>query len=191
MLEKSKTNQYMLYLAICLVGMLSVSITHLFGGYYSAVAAIVTVLGTLLFYNLFDKKETFSSDLVTNVVALIIIGCQLVFFVVNDIFNYPVYVKNHLGFWGVTVIISQIISILGILYFIIMLVISLNKDRIELVSEDDKKSENENLNFNDSDSVYSQENKTDDVEEKTIRKEIRSIPEKINNVKAPFMEEEK
>lgn len=166
-------------------GMLSVSISSLFGGYYCSVLAIVAVLSTLYIFDSLDKNNLQENKI--NIILLgILILCETVFFVTNDIIGYSVYQKGNMGFFDVFVMGSQLFSIGVIAYTMISIVLSFFcKDSIELV--DDIRTE----------PTHEEETKKEEVafEQKEVKEEkkeeyIKRIAQ--NNVRkdAPFMEEE-
>jgi len=158
-------------------GMLSVSISNIFGNHYGFVAIIVIVLSALYTYNLFDKGEEIGKNLANLVLMGTVLFFQLLFFVVNDIINIPVYTKNSLGFFGVCVLVSQIISVVGLLYLIVNFVLQNKETYIEVVGHDDLK-DTEELAEVDSQLATEEE-----------KKEVRFISEKNNQQNVPFMEE--
>jgi len=187
-LDKSKIKNYLLCMAIFVVGMLSVSITNIFGGYYCSVAAVEMILYTIIVYNMFDKKIHSKENVISLVMVSVITALELVFFIINDIFGVDVYVKGDLNFLGVCVIISQLLSIFAIAYSSVYFVLDLNKSHVELVDEKDSCLDCEKSDDFEETSNHNEGLKTEiDREEKT---EIKSIKENNIEVKTPFMEEE-
>lgn len=183
--DKNNTKKYVLSAFMFVVGMLSVSISNFFGGYYCSVAVVETILFTILLYGIFDRKESFKGNVVLLILTSIVTVFSILFFVVNDIFNVPVYVKNVLNFWGFCVIASQSISILSIVYLAVYLAISLNKSKVELV--EDKLEETE-TNVNENKDV---EEETFVKNEEFVQEEVKSITQDNVKVDVPYMEEEK
>lgn len=163
-----------------ITGMLSVSISNIFGGYYCSVLAIIAVLSTLYVFDTLDKNTL--SDNKLNVIFLcILIACETIFFVTNDIVGYSVYQKNNMGFFGWLVVGSQLFSVGVIAYTMISIVLNFfQKDSIELVDDVSNKVEGH-------DDVQEEiEAKKDEVKQEDVRRITQ------NNVRkeAPFMEEE-
>lgn len=207
-LDGFKFKNYFLSIGVFLVGMFSVSIANIFGGYYCSVAVIETVLFTMFVFNTFDKKILSRENIVSFSAISFITALEVVFFLVNDVFDLDVYVKNNLNFWGVVVIISQLLSIAAIVYFTIQYVLDLNKNDVELVEEKIEKVEENKVDKKVVEKVVEKEvvsqfdnvdyasqsanEKTEEKEEFVEKKpEIRSIRQNTINVKTPFMEEEK
>lgn len=186
--EKNKTKHFLISVFIFLVGMLNVSISGVFGGYYCSAAAIIVVLATIYAYELFDKKINIKE----NMVELSLIGAitllNILFFLVNDVFDINVYIKNSFNFWSVLVIISQLISIGSLVYVAAMFVINATKGKIEIVEE------NEKVNTSIKNEDTTKNTTEEDSEEKTneTKIEIKALEEKNEDEKdTPFMEEEK
>lgn len=201
MFDKVKMKNLSLCLCVFLVGMLSVSISNIFGGYYAPVTATVFVLGTVYVSNIFNLKESCKENLVMIGLVGIIALLELVFFIVNDIANVDVYVKNYFNFWSICVLISQIISMGAIVYSLSVFVIENMKTKVEIVDEDRKIINNTN-NVEKQKETYVHEEKTEnyireeiEVKEDNIKKEskpeIKSIEKESVKIKTPFMEEEK
>ena len=74
--------------------MLLYSEKNVFGGYYCGVAAIETILLTMLLYGVFDKKDGFKENLVSLILGSVVTLLGIAFFVCNDIFNVDIYSKN-------------------------------------------------------------------------------------------------
>ena len=183
-MNKNNLKNMTLLFGIFLAGMLSVSIANFFGGFYCTVAAIVIILATFYVFGVLDTRSIKSNKINLIMVGIIAL-LETIFFVVNDIFGYNVYVKGNVDFFGGLVIASQIYCILAILYHLIMIDISFlkNNSSIELVEE---------VN------VSNGQNVTHDVEEATVEEsnddsveEIRQIPRNEIKQETPFMEEEK
>ena len=182
MLNKANTKKLMLSIGVFLTGMLCVSIANVFGGYYCSATAISVILATFYVYGLFDNKIDIKNNLVNLVLVGVVVLFQLIFFVVNDIFNVPVYVKNYTSFWSVCVIISQIISICSIIYCLGMFVYCSRKNDIEIV-ENIKQESVEN-------SVSVEVNADDNFVSEEENKEIKTIAERNFDKSTPYMEEE-
>ena len=182
--DKNNMKKYILSAIIFGVGMLSVSVSNIFGGYYCSVAVIETILYTMFVYGMFDRNE----NLKENAVLVALISCVtfsgLLFFVVNDIFNVNVYVKNVLDFWGICVISSQLLSMASIVYIAVYLVLSLNKNKVELV--EDYSEDTQNVEHEEVKQVEETVGENKDV----VEKEVKSITHDNISVDVPYMEEE-
>lgn len=179
MINNLKNN--ILLFGIFAAGMLSVSISNFFGGSYIAVAVITIILATMFTNECLDKNSIYE-----NKIDLISIGIlsffEVLFFIVNDIFNYPVYVKNDIGFFGICVIATQILCIGMILYKLVNIVLSIyRKDHIELVDEPVAKKE-EYVEEVDAQEEFVEDGNVED---------LKQIPRTTIKKDAPFMEEEK
>lgn len=166
---------------IYVVGMLSVSIANIFGNHYGFVAAIVIVLSAVYAYNLFEGDVLIKKNLINIIGISIILFFEFVFFVVNDLFNVSVYIKNDLSFLGILVVASQIISVCGLIYLFINLSVVTKKETTVEIIETTQEVKNENTNDK-------EENFKENVEE---TKEIKFISNEKLNLNVPFMEEEK
>ena len=186
-LDKTKTKNYLLCMAIFVIGMLSVSVANVFGGYYCSVAAIESILFTVFVYNMFDKKIHTKDSLNYLIMAAVITAFELIFFIINDVFDVAVYVKNNLNFLGVCVIVSQLLSICAIVYCSIKFVLELNEFHVEVVEE----SENDLNEVPFETKQYREEKNDQTVEVEKKKVEIKSIKENNVEVKTPFMEEER
>ncbi len=187
MLEKrNEIKKNLLCGIIYLVGMISISISNAFGGYYCFGAAICTILLTVFLYNLFDKGETLKENIINLVAASTITVLEIIFCVVNDIFRVEIYTKANLGFWGVVAICSQIISALSIAYVAIRIMLTLkSKSQVELIDQHEEKTK---------DIEVQKENVKENIPRETneFTEEIKSIPNSVTSSKeAPFMEEER
>lgn len=156
------------------------SIAGVFGGYYCSVSAILVVLTTIYVYDLFDKKLDIKENIVDLSFVGIITFMNILFFVVNDIFNFRVYTKNVFNFWTVSVIISQIISIIALVYASSFFVLNSRKGKVEIV--ENSKEENNEKTFDETEKLQKEEVK---------KAEMKSIPQNKEPEKTPFMEEEK
>jgi len=92
--DKSKTKHFLISVFIFLIGMLNVSISGIFGGYYCAATAIIVVLATIYAYELFDKKINIKENILDLSLVGTITFLNIVFFLMNDIFDVRVYTKN-------------------------------------------------------------------------------------------------
>lgn len=167
---------------IYVTGMLSVSIANIFGRHYGFVCAIIIILSAIYLYNLFDQELQIKKNIVNLSLISFLLLSELLFFIVNDIFNVIVYSKGYTGFWGVLVIISQVLSVAGLIYLLINLVIENKNTSIEVIEH-----ELETLGVNN-------EEKEDDEESAVVADEkenVRFISTVNVNSKTPFMEEEK
>lgn len=189
--EKNKTRQFFINAFIFLVGMFNVSISGVFGGYYGSVAAIIVVLATIYTYELFDKKINIKE----NIAELSLIGSvaflNVLFFLVNDVFNIRVYTKNNSGFWSILVIISQLIAIGALVYTSVMFILNSTKEKIEIVDENQKIKavKKDDIKNNDTENTSESEMNQEKTDETKV--EIRAIEKKNENEKdPPFMEEE-
>ena len=72
---------------VYIVGMLSVSIANIFGNHYGFVALLVISLSALYAYNLFEGELQLKKNFVNISLCGFILLSELVFFIVNDIFN--------------------------------------------------------------------------------------------------------
>ena len=193
-LEKEKVRKYALAMVMFVVGMLSVSISNLFGGFYCSVVAIEVVLLTLYVYSAFDIKEKSKFDIIDLSLVASVTVFEILFFIINDIFGVDVYVKNNLNFLGVLVIVSQILCIASIIYMSVYQVVSLKNTHVEVIEKNDAK---EVQKVEETTVSENEKNLTDDVEIQTedvdIQQEetIKSIAENNVKVQAPFMEEAK
>jgi len=187
---KNNVKNNALIFGVFVTGMLSVSIANLFGGYYCFVAAIVVVLGTLFTFNVLDNKS-----LEENKIELILISIlaffELMFFLVNDVIGYPVYVKNNFNFTGICVMASQFYSIVVLAYSMIKIVLSFyKKDEIELIDNvekaEDKVDEKKEEIIEEAEEVLKEKK----VEESKPQ-EMKRITETNVRKQAPFMEEGK
>ncbi len=191
LLNRMKKN--VLCVLMFVVGLLSVSIANAFGGYYSFVAIVEVVLFTMFVYHLLDDIHVLRDNVINLSLCALITFFQIIFFFVNDVFDKPVYVKESLGFFGIAVIISQIISAIAIAYVAVNLVIDLRKNKIEVVDH-----ENDTLYEKKEDTVEIKDElekkntfaQTGDIVE-SDDKELKSIAEQNIKVEAPFMQEEK
>lgn len=169
--------------AIFVTGMFSVSIANVFGGYFAPVISIEIVALTIYLNYIFQEKEIFKKNYINLCLVSLIVLFGLIFFVVNDLIGVQVYVRDSLGFFGICVISSQIISIASLIYVLVNFLISANKNHIEVVDEtEEKKVETE-------EKVVT-EKEIDKEEEIINEEEIKSISENNLKVDAPFMEEE-
>lgn len=166
---------------IYVVGMLSVSIANIFGNHYGFVAAIVIVLSAVYAYNLFEGDVQIKKNLVNIIGISTILLFEFVFFLVNDLFNVSVYIRNDLRLWGILVVASQIISVCGICYLLINLSVATKKDATVEVVITTQETNSETTN-ND------EETFENDVEE---NKKIKFISNEKTNLNIPFMEEER
>ena len=182
-MNKNEIKNKALIFGIFMVGMLAVSIANFFGGYYCSVLAIVAILSTIYVFNVLDLGNIKDNKVDIGLVALLSF-LEFVFFVANDIFGHPVYVKGNVDFFGGLVIGSQIYSIAVILYNLIKIDLSLfkHKDTVELVEEKKEMTTNEGIEYDTEESLF-EDNK--DVED------IKRIPRSDIRKDAPFMEEEK
>ena len=196
MINKMKTKNYFLCIAIFVVGMFCVSIANIFGGFYCSVAVIEAILATVFAYDIFDNKDGFKENIISLIFVSIILFFGLLFFVVNDIFGVSVYTNGNLGFWGICVIISQLLSIAFVVYILVMFIMSLNQSRVEIIDDGENKKIDKEINKE----TRSNSSKTydlhDDLSAQFEHKKIneKEEPKSIeNNMKrnVPFMEEER
>ena len=168
-----------------IAGMLSVSIANIFGGYYCSVLAIVAVLSTLYVFDSMDNNNLKENKI--NIILLgVLVLCEAVFFVANDIVGYAVYKKSSMGFFDMFVMGSQLFSVGVIAYTMISIVLSFfTKDSIELVDDISTPS------------IHEEETKKEEVtfEQKEVKEEkkeeyIKRIAQNTVRKEAPFMEEE-
>ena len=167
-----------LMFGIFVVGMLSVSIANLFGGYYCSVAAIIVILTTMYILNCLDKG-TFQDDKFNVITISIISGLEILFFLVNDVIGYSVY-TGVVDFFGVLVIGSQLYSVVMIILNLVKNVLSYGKkDKIELVEEHEEIKNKEDI----------QEEKEEVIVDESAVEDIKRIPESDIKKETPFMEE--
>jgi len=186
-LSKISSKNYCVCIAMFVVGMLSVSVANIFGGYYCSVAAIETILCTAFIYNLFDKKIDIKENVVCISLVSLITLLEIIFFVVNDVFNIDVYIKGNLNFFGMLILISQIVSIISIVYFSVCYFLVRENSRVEVIEETNcEKEESEVLN-----ETVNEKYKASDVEEKKESNDVKAIQETTTKVDVPFMEEER
>ena len=184
MMNKIQTKNLLLSVLVFLTGMLSVSISNIFGGYYGSVVAIVTILATFYVYNLFDNKESFKENLPSLILVGVVVALEVLFFIVNDMFGHDVYVKNHLDFWGICVLVSQGICVCGIVYLFVTTLLTAKASKVEIVNEREVNDQTATSDNHDTIDVQTENNHD-------AKKEIKSIPENATVVNTPFMEEEK
>lgn len=193
-LEKEKVRKYALAMVMFVVGMLSVSISNLFGGFYCSVVAIEVVLLTLYVYSAFDIKEKSKFDIIDLSLVASVTVFEILFFIINDIFGVDVYVKNDLNFLGVLVIISQMLCIASIIYMSVYQVVSLKHAHVEVIEKNDmkeaQKDEETTISETEKNQTENVEIETEDVELQQ-EENIKSIAENNVKVEAPFMEEAK
>ena len=167
---------------VCITGMLSVSVANVFGNHYGFVALLVIVLSALYAYNLFEGELKLKQHLINIGLVGFILLSELLFFVVNDLFNISVYVKGYTTFWGVLVIVSQIISVCGLIYLLVNFVVENRKTSVEVIEQDS--------NLNEEKEIIEEE-RTSISEEQKEEIEVRFISNINSNENVPFMEEEK
>lgn len=165
---------------VYIVGMLSVSIANIFGNHYGFVALLVISLSALYAYNLFEGELQLKKNFVNISLCGFILLSELVFFIVNDIFNVSVYSMGYTTFWSVFVIISQVASICGIIYLLINMVFENRQASIEIIEQNSK--------MNDQKEIIEEETQVFNTEEEKI---VKFISNSNVNQKTPFMEEEK
>lgn len=170
---------YGLFLSISVVGMVSVSLSNLFGGSYGVVAAIMLVLSTFLMFILLDRNLISSNKLNLSLTGVLVL-LEMIFFVTNDIIGHTVYTKNSVGFFGGVVIASQIYAILLAIYFLVRIVLSFVhfRDFIEVVDNNYETA----TDFEEKEIV-----KEEVKEEKKV--EIKRIARSAEKKDVPFMEE--
>lgn len=178
-MEKGNVKNYGMCITVFVIGMLSVLIAGLLGGYYCFGAAVIAVVGTIFAYKCFDNNSV-SENMVDLICMGVILLLQIVFFFVNDVLNIAVYDKNNLNFMGVLVMASQVYSGIMIGYYLIRIMFDfVKKENIVFKRED-----NEDRNI---DIV---ETKVD-VNDSENKVELKAIGERSVFKEAPFMEEEK
>lgn len=165
---------------VYIVGMLSVSIANIFGNHYGFVALLVISLSSLYAYNLFEGELQLKKNFINIILCGFILLSELVFFIVNDIFNVSVYSMGYTTFWSVFVIISQVVSVCGIMYLLINMVLENRQASIEIIEQ--------NSQLNDQKEIIEEEKQVFNNEEE---KTVKFISNSNVNQKAPFMEEEK
>lgn len=185
--EKNKTKQFLISVFIFLVGMLNVSIAGVFGGYYCSAAAIIAVLSTIYVYEIFDKKINVKENILELSLIGIVTFLNIVFFLINDVFDIRVYSRNNFNFLSILVIVSQLISIGALVYTAVIFITNSAKEKVEVV-EENKKKNMETMDLNEKEQSLNEE--TSKKGEQKI--EIKVIEEnKIDEKEPPFMEEEK
>lgn len=187
MFEKNKTKQFLISVFIFLTGMLNVSIAGVFGGYYCSTAAIIAVLSTIYVYEMFDKKINVKENIPELSLIGIVTFLNIVFFLINDVFDVRVYSRNNFNFLSILVIVSQLISIGSLVYTAVTFVTNSTKEKVEVVEESKKK------NVVTEDSNEKEQSFDEETSMKDNQKvEIKVIEENKNDEKMPpFMEEEK
>lgn len=178
-MENKKVTNYIMRISVYVVGLLSVIIAGLLGGYYCFGAAIVAVISTIFVYKCFDNNCV-KENLIDLACMSVILAFQVLFFFVNDVLNIVVYDKNNLNFLGYIVMASQVYSAIMIGYYIIK--ITLDNIRKEKVVY---KKENDNRDFD----VIDTKIETNTNNE--VKVEIKAIGERNVIKEAPFMEEQK
>ena len=171
---------YLLLIVSYLCGMLSVSISNVFGGNYSPVVVVLFILFTVVTIDTLNIKELEKrkNDLI---LLTCLCGVELVFFLINDVISYPVYVKGDTGVIGFIVMFSQFYSILLIAYYGIKMCLNgFKKTNVEIIEKVDA---NEEKIEKSEEPVEEESAETDFVES------IKEIPV-INHKKKSFMEDE-
>ena len=182
MICKNSFKDNALIFSAFLSGMWSVTISNFFGGYYCVVLAILVVLSSFLVYSVLDRELVKENKIVLIGISVLILF-EFVFFVFNDIFGIDVYVKNDVGFLGMCVLISQLLSIGMIVYCLVDIVLSFTKkETIELVNDNEIDEENESKE---------EEEIEEKIEDEEKVEEIKRIPETKFQKDIPFMEENK
>lgn len=177
-LKKSLKNSALIF-GIFAIGMFSLPVANLFGGYYSVVAVVIAVLATAFISDILDKNSL-KENLVEVIFIAVLFLFEFVFLIANDIFGHPVYVKSNLGFFGICVIISQLYSAGMICYYLISIVISMysNKHHVEIIEKIDKNEE----------SVIEEEIDVGELNSDEVQ-ELKKLPQNEEKKEAPFMEE--
>ena len=145
-------------------------------------------------------------DLKENLVSMILVGIvvffELLFFVVNDIFNFDVYVRNRINFWSFNVMFSQVISMGSIIYSIVNFVIEIKKTRVEVLDgnesakriiKEEKKADiyaHEEVEMNEEIELHEAKKYKEEIQNE-MKVEIKSITRENVKVTTPYMEEEK
>ena len=181
-MQKVSSQKLWIKLVIFMVGMFSVSIAGMFGGYYSTAIASMLLM-TIYAYNFLDD---IGENLVPSVLIAVVTFFQLLFFVVNDIFNVPAYTRNNFNFMSILVMLSQTISVGALVYelsFVFRNFISREphvelvhgeSDSVEECAEETEKYESETF-----------ENEEDNEKETEIKYISHNAQDEV-----PFMEEE-
>ena len=91
-MNKEILKNYILSAAIFVVGVFSIPLANLFGGYYCSVLAISVVLTTILMYSILDKN-TMQDNKILIISTLSLIAIEFALFTINDIFKISVYNK--------------------------------------------------------------------------------------------------
>ena len=178
----NKICENFMFISLFIIGMFSVSIAKFFGGHYSVVLALMTLLSTILLINSIDKNMI-GKNKMNFILLSVLVLCEFVFFVINDVFDYSVYSYNSVKFIGTLVVGSQLYSVGLLVYYWVCLMIGFfQKENVELIDEKNIEEENteENLNL-----------EIDDVNEEEMVSELKQIPQGNFVKQSPFMEEEK
>ena len=171
---------YGLFLSISVVGMISVSLSNLFGGNYGVCAAAMIVLSTFLVFVLLDRNLMNVNKLNLSLIGVLVL-LEMLFFVTNDIIGYTVYNRDNVGFFGGIVLASQIYSVLLAIYFLIRIVLSFVNFNSFVEVIDNLKTDYTN------EEPVKEEVKEPVKEEKKV--EIKRIARSTEKKDVPFMEE--
>ena len=178
------------YFGAFAVGMLSVTISNLFGGYYYAVAGAVVILSTIFVVGVFDQKRYDERKLEVKLLGLLCV-VEVLFFVVNDLLSYDVYISNSEDFFSYLVLGSQFycvaVMMLSALVGVSKYFRTSKVQVIERVEREEPKEKTFEEEFNKAEPVKDYEPTIDDEE---IVEEIKSIPLIHVQKEVPFMEEE-
>jgi len=190
MVKKNIVKKNALFMAMFVIGMLTVSVANFFGGYYCVVLAPVAILATVYTFNVLENNELNENKYELLMVGVLILF-EFIFFVVNDIIGYPVYVRGNTGLMDVTVMGVQVYSVAVTIYSLIKLVLIFCwKDKVELVDGENKidgsLDNNQEEIYFEKDTINSEENANNNKE-----KEIKRITQFGVKKDVPFMEEEK
>ena len=178
------------YFGAFAVGMLSVTISNLFGGYYYAVAGAVVILSTIFVVGVFDQKRYDERKLEVKLLGLLCV-VEVLFFVVNDLLSYDVYISNSEDFFSYLVLGSQFycvaVMMLSALVGVSKYFRTSKVQVIERVEREEPKEKTFEEEFNKAEPVKDYEPTIDDEE---VVEEIKSIPLIHVQKEVPFMEEE-
>ena len=178
------------YFGAFAVGMLSITISNLFGGYYYAVAGAVVILSTIFVVGVFDQKRYDERKLEVKLLGLLCV-VEVLFFVVNDLLSYDVYISNSEDFFSYLVLGSQFycvaVMMLSALVGVSKYFRTSKVQVIERVEREAPKEKTFEEEFNKAEPVKDYEPTIDDEE---IVEEIKSIPLIHEKKEVPFMEEE-
>lgn len=190
-MRKEEFRKIILPCLVFCVGMLSVSIANIFGNHYGFVAILAIVLSAIYVYDILDNEIKIMDRVVTLSLMGVVVFLELFFFVINDLFNISVYTVGKFGFFDICVLLSQFISISGIIYLLVNVVLNNRKIDVEIMEND----ENTYVNNSKTEDYISTEQKVEKVEEveekhEKVEEEVRFIQNNNKSQKVPFMEEE-